>query len=177
MAENNFPVPDFNSFLKELTRDVFIIAEREAVVFFKESFAKGGFTDESFQAWDNRVDPDYRPGGKLMVATNYLHDSIEKADQGATHITIGSYAQYAEIHNEGGIINIPITPKSRKFFWMMYKKTGVEKWKWMALTKKNKITVKMPQRQFMGPSVTMMKNMDTELKRHVLRRFTQLKTL
>lgn len=177
MAENNFPVPDFNAFIKQVKRDVFIIAEHVSVAHFKESFEKGGFTDTSFKAWDNRVDPDYRPGGKLMIATRYLQDSIEKADQGPSHITIGSYAQYAEIHNEGGIINIPITPKSRKFFWMMFKKTGVEKWKWMALTKKNKITVKMPQRQFMGESVVMMDTMDKELKQHIAKRFSQLKTI
>lgn len=177
MPENNFPVPDFREIHKLLMRDVFVIAERESVAFFKESFDKGGFTDESFKAWDNRNEPDYRPGGKLMVATRYLYDSIEVAEKDRTSITIGSYAPYAEIHNEGGTLKIPITPQSRKFFWYMYKKTENPKWKTLALTKQTHITTTMQQRQFMGPSAKMMEQMDDQLKAQILHRFKNLKTI
>lgn len=174
MADNNFPVPDFKQIKKPLMRDVFIIAEREAVAFFKESFDKGGFTDESFKAWDNRVEPDYRPGDKLLVSTRYLYDSIELADKDSKSITIGSYADYSEIHNEGGTVKIPITEQSRKFFWYMYKKTENSKWKAMAITKKTHITTHLPQRQFMGPSAKMMEIMDDQLKTQILHCFKNL---
>lgn len=177
MADTNFPVPDFKAFQKELMRDVFVIAERESVAFFKDSFDKGGFTDESFKAWDTRSQPDYRPGGKLLVATRYLYDSIEVAEKDKNSITIGSYADYSELHNEGGTVRIPITTQSRKFFWYMYKKTEDEKWKALALTKKTHIITNMPQRQFMGPSAKMMEIMDDQIKTQILHRFKNLKQI
>jgi hypothetical protein len=79
MADNNLETPNFTKLQKEIMKDLFIIAERESIAFFKNSFDKGGFTDQSFNPWDKRVEPDYRPGGKLLVATSFLKDSIELA--------------------------------------------------------------------------------------------------
>ena len=44
--------------------------------------------------------------------------------------------KYYGIYHEYGAI-IPVTQKSRKFFWAKYKETGKEFWKKMALTKKS----------------------------------------
>ena len=164
MPENNFPVPDFRNVEKNLMRELITIAEHEVVTFFKESFDKGGFTNQSFEAWEKRNDPDYRPGGKLLWNTSTLRDSIETAEKTRNSITIGSYAEYAEIHNEGGTLKIPITTQSRKFFWYMYKETEDEKWKALALTKQTHFITKMPQRQFMGESAKMMEILDDKLK-------------
>ncbi len=52
------------------------------------------------------------------------------------------------IHQTGGIFPIPITDKSRGFFWSVWYRTGEEMWKWMALTKSTVFMVKMPKRQY-----------------------------
>ena len=54
MSNHNFPTPDFIALGKEIKKGMFIIAERECLAFFKESFDKGGFTDVSFQKWEDR---------------------------------------------------------------------------------------------------------------------------
>lgn len=48
MSKTDFPVPDFSALAKNINKDILIIAEKEAVNFFKESFFKQGFTDTSF---------------------------------------------------------------------------------------------------------------------------------
>lgn len=49
----------------------------------------------------------------------------------------------------------------------MYKQTNDEKWKYMALAKKNHIVLKFPKRQFIGHSATLMKILDEELKKYI----------
>lgn len=174
MSKNDFKVPDFKKLAKEITEAIYIVSEVEAIAFFRSSFDKGGFTDRNFQKWDDRVSPDYRPGGKLLNATGFLKDSIETADKGSNYITFGSYVPYAKIHNEGGIIHVPVTQRMRKYFWAMFKKTNDNKWKYMALTKKDSITLKFPQRKFMGESAALMSNLDKELKRIIFEKFKKM---
>lgn len=94
MSNHNFPTPDFITLGKEIKKGMFIIAERECLAFFKESFDKGGFTDVSFQKWEDRKQPDYRTGGALLNATGFLKDSIEVAKKDSNSITFGSYARF-----------------------------------------------------------------------------------
>lgn len=167
MSKKDFPTPDFTTLSKKIMKEAITIVETHAINFFKESFFKQGFTDESFQKWENRKQPDYRAGGAILTNSGHLRDSIEVAEKTNNSITIGTYAPYAKIHNEGGTINIPITKKSRKYFWYMYKQTNDEKWKYMALAKKNHIVLKFPKRQFIGESATLMRILDTELKKYI----------
>lgn len=176
MNKKDFPVPNFTAFAKEIVKNAIIIAEKESVNFFKESFFKQGFTDESFQKWENRKQPDYRAGGAILTNSGHLRESIEVAEKTNNSISIGTYAPYAKIHNEGGTINIPITKKSRKYFWGMYRETGNTKWKYMALAKKNHIVLKFPKRQFIGHSATLMKILDEELKQHIQTSFKNIPT-
>lgn len=95
-------------------------------------------------------------------------------------IVIGTAVPYAKIHNEGGTISIPITEAMRNFFWAKYyeqtgkatkltpkanrrirpkrterlntDKSSAQKWKNLALTKKQTLTITMPKRKFMGDS-------------------------
>lgn len=156
---DNFETPDFGKIVKETQRDIRIFAKVFALNWFIDSFKNEGFTDQTFEKWDDRVQPDYRPGGKILTSSGFLRDSLEAVEASKDEIDYGSNAPYAELHNEGGTITIPITAKSRKFFWYMYKKTTEEKWKWMALTKKTEIKVKMPQRKFVGESELLMKEL------------------
>ena len=88
----------------------------------------------------------------LLRVTNNLFNSINVASSTPERITFEADAPYASIHNEGGILNVPITERSRKYFWFMFKQTGKGMWRAMALTKKTRLTIKIDQRQFMGHS-------------------------
>lgn len=84
---------------------------------------------------------------------------------------------YAPVHNWGGEIDVTVTDRMRRFAWAkFYKASGKEKsrhrakkrvkrrtkpkelnpqaqfWRNMALTKKKKLHIRIPQRQFMGES-------------------------
>lgn len=82
---------------------------------------------------------------------------------------------YAPIHNWGGTLHPTVTPKMRRFAWaMFYRTAGIKrgaskknrkkraeeasnneeanKWRALALTRKKKLKVRIPQRQFLGES-------------------------
>jgi len=79
-------------------------------------------------------------------------------------VTAGEGVPYAAIQNNGGTITVKMTDKMRKYFWYMYKQTGKGMWKGLALTKKETLTIKIPQRQFIGNSDTLDKNIDKYIK-------------
>jgi phage gpG-like protein len=62
---------------------------------------------------------------------------------------------YAQIHNDGGTTHPTVTKKMRRWAWAMYFETGDPMFKNIALTKKTKLDVKIPQRKFMGESATL----------------------
>ena len=168
------PMPDFEGIAAEAIDKARRYAMVYCLNYFKDSFRKQGFTDHSFDAWEKRVSPDYRPGGALLISTSFLLESIKVLSGNKRQIVFGSYAPYAGLHNEGGTVQIKITVKSRKYFWYMFKKTKDEKWKWMALSKKNVITFKMPKRQFIGESAKMMEGLDDWFFEFIVQKFKNL---
>lgn len=161
--------PDFEAMGAQLVNDAMRYASVKGLQFFQDSFYKGGFTDKSFQKWEGRKG-DVDPGRKVLVKSAFLMNSLQ-VEVGDKRITFFSDAEYADIHNNGGIINVRVTEKSRKYFWLMYKRTKKEMWKYMALTKKEVMTVTIPKRQFLGPSETLMKQLDEWLLQTILKRF------
>ena len=75
-------------------------------------------------------------------------------------ISAGEKLSYAAIHNEGGTISVRVTEKMRKYFWAMYYKTQNSRYKWMALTEKETLTIHIPKRQFIGESYTLDKQLE-----------------
>lgn len=167
-------IPDFGKIAKSAINDSRRYAMVYCLNFFKDSFRKQGFTDQHFEQWENRESPDYRPGGALLVSTSFLLESLKVLSNNKKQIVFGSYAPYAEIHNEGGMLKIKITKKSRKYFWYMYKKTNDEKWKRMALTKKDMMQVKIPKRQFIGESAVMMEGLNEWFFDYLVQKFKNL---
>lgn len=165
--------PDFVKMGAQLKKNAVRFAGVTGVEFFKDSFQNQGFTDVGYEAWELRKD-DPDPGRKVLVQSAYLMNSIEVFDANDKRIVFGSDAEYAEIHNNGGIVKIPITKKSRKYFWFMFSATNNTMWKALALTKKQSITMKMPQRKFLGESATLMGNFDTWLKKEIITKFKHL---
>lgn len=107
---------------------------------FDRNFSKGAFFSKKW--------PPKRDGTATHLNnTGTLRRSI-KANIHGDCITFTSSTPYSAIHNEGGTITV--TPKMKKYFWAMYKKTGKDHYKYMAL-KKAGTTITIPQRQFLGP--------------------------
>ncbi len=130
------------------------------------------FKKESFdgQAWQKRKNQD--EGRNLLVKSGALRKSIRIARATWQKIVIASDVPYAQIHNEGGITHPTVTPKMRAFAWQKYKQTGQSKWKAIALTKKSKLTVPIPKRQFMGMDNGLNAKINTEIKNTLNRIFS-----
>ncbi|WP_313214225.1 phage virion morphogenesis protein [Soonwooa sp.] len=159
MSESNFKTPDFKKIAEEVLKDLPKNAGEKARTFFLSSFTKEGFTDTSFIPWPKRKDD---LSHKILSQSYQLKDSIKitKMDMQSVEITAGEGLKYAAIHNDGGTIVVTVTEKMRKYFWYMYKKTEDEKWKFMALTKNEKLSIKIPQRQFIGESYELSNRLD-----------------
>ena len=146
-------IPDFKALGQKLIKDAQTIAEVEMINFIMGNFEKQGFTDTGFTAWEGRKN-DADPGRAILVKSAELRDSVKITESSPDRVVATATAKHAELHNEGGVVNIPVTKKMRGYFWFMYKKTGEAKWKAMALTKKSHFSFRMPKRQFMGDSHT-----------------------
>lgn len=147
---------------------------------YQENFRQGGFVDNGLHRWpDTRrqlsgsrsASANYTP---LLSRRNHLFSSV-KYIASDYRVQVSNEVPYASIHNFGGETHPTVTPKMRRFAWaMFYKETGIRKaaegqkrvkkrtkkeippqaemWKRMALTKKTKLNVRIPQRQFIGES-------------------------
>jgi len=176
--DNTNKVPDFSAMAKDLTANAQRYAGSESVKFFKESFVKEGFTDTSFTAWKKTSNP--MAGKRTMYRTGTLMQSVRKVEQNKQRIVVESDTEYSELHNNGGTITV--TAQMKRFFWAKYyelsgkrKQTSsgkasrskynvktsakAEFCKRMALMKVG-TKIKIPQRQFMGNSQTMMNLFD-----------------
>ncbi len=139
-----------------------VLAGNIAKRHIEEDFRKGGFTYNGFHKWKetkrrqgggNSAGAQYGP---LLSGRNYLSGSIEYTPGDGTTVVF-TRAPYAGVHNWGGILRPTVTPQMRKFAWAQhYREAGDDKkkdtfWKRLALTKKTKLTVTIPQRQFISP--------------------------
>lgn len=115
--------------------------------------------------------------GTLLSRRNHLFRSITYTP-GEYRVRVANEVAYAPIHNWGGTAAPTVTDRMRRFaWWKFYKASGKAKkaatgrknarkrgdtaitddpqaqfWKRLALTKKTKLSVKVPQRQFIGES-------------------------
>lgn len=170
MARNKSP--DFEAMARKIKKDAVRYASIKGVNFIQDNFHKQGFTNKAFEPWVKRKG-DVDPGRKILVKSAYLLNSIRVFQANQERIVFGSDAAYSEIHNEGGTITVRITSKARRYFWFMYKKTGQERWKWMALSRKDTMRITIPKRQFMGHSDTLMERLDEWLVNHIVKQFKQ----
>ncbi len=114
----------------------------------------------------------------LLSGRNHLFRSI-KYSPGDYRVRVANDVKYAPLHNWGGVATPTVTDRMRRFAWaMFYKSSGKTKkvnagqkkhskqgsgihsentqaqfWKRLALTKKTKLKVTIPQRQFLGESI------------------------
>ncbi len=175
------------------------IVANKALAIFDDSWNKQGFTNANggFETWQRRKEDkgsssDSR-GTLIGKGSAKLRRSLRIVGTPTPErITIGTAIPYAQIHNEGGTITIPITDAMRRFFWAKFyesrnqtqklsqkgkRKIGdkrtqklgtanssANKWKNLALTKKTQLTINIPKRQFMGESSLIAPMIDQVLK-------------
>jgi phage gpG-like protein len=95
--------------------------------------------------------------GALQSSSMNLYNSIKHVPS-AYKVTVSSNLKYAAVHNWGGAVQPTVTPKMRKWAWAKhYEEAGADKkkdtmWKRLALTKKSRLNIRIPQRQFLGES-------------------------
>ncbi|KAA6347833.1 hypothetical protein EZS27_004698 [termite gut metagenome] len=145
---------------------------------FQDNIRQESFTNNGKHPWPKTKRQ--QAGGKyaaenygaLLSSRNHLYSSIKyiPSDYG---VKVSNELKYAPLHNWGGTTHPNVTPKMRKWAWRNYfEQTGIKKsdskkekkekaesasdnakkWKALALTKKEKLDVKIPQRQFLGES-------------------------
>jgi len=185
MSNKQKKAPNFLVIANKLVGSTARMAANEAQKFFKDSFVKGGVTDSSFQRWAERNSP--MGGKKVLYGQGNLMNSIRPAERSKSRVVIKSDTAYSDLHNNGGTITV--TEKMKKFWWARYyelsgkvKKTKsgrvsgakanlkvsakAEFCKRMALMKVG-TKIKMPKRQYMGQSATLMRQFDTWLKNEI----------
>ena len=82
-----------------------------------------------------------------LVKSGELIDSIKprKINQYRVDVIVG--VAYGAAHEFG--VTVTITPKQRRFFWAMYKQTGADLWKALALS----TTYTIPARPYLRPAI------------------------
>ena len=178
-------VPDFVKIARELKEKAHRYAGSESVKFFKESFVKEGFTDASFVPWKKTTNP--MAGKRTMYNKGTLMQSVRKIEETEKRVVVESDTAYSEINNNGGTVTV--TAKMKRYFWARYyelsgkvktNKNGKQSTS-KASTKANKKAeffkalalmkvgskIKIPKRQFMGDSRTMINQFDTFWKGQV----------
>ena len=170
-----------------------VIVGRLAENHFRDNFRQGGFVDRELRPWPRTRRQQSGAGtaesryGPLLSSREHLMLSVEHTtyDYGAL---VYNRVPYAPIHNWGGTTHPTVTPRMRRYAWWRYyaagggKKNGTgktaggeeaEQWKRLALTKKKKLTVRIPQRQFLGTSArleeTIRKELENELEAQLMK--------
>lgn len=145
-----------------------IIVGAMAKSHFQENFRQGGFVNNGLNKWSpakRTLQGGFSAAdnyGTLLSSRNHLFSSIGYKP-GSGFVTIGTSVPYAGLHNFGGMTHPTVTAKMRGFAWAMYYKNGggkkgqssppeADRWKALALTRKQKLSIRMPQRQFIGNS-------------------------
>jgi len=121
--------------------------------YFKNSF--------NIKSFDNKPWKPSKHNQDTLVDSGDLKKSIKTVSKSIKEIHIQSATPYSAIHNYGGTIRI--TDKMRKFFWAKFYETKKKHWKFMALSKKTFIYI--PQRQYMGTTVKLKKEVEQIIKK------------
>ena len=95
-------VTDLNSFFKELPR----WAGNEALNFYRDSFQRQAYIDQSVKRWQNRKNDKStkRTGRSVLTQSGRLRRSLRLRVVG-NQINISTDVPYAKAHNEGELLN------------------------------------------------------------------------
>lgn len=170
-----------------LQRRLPVVVGRLAKNHYQDNFRQSGFVDHGLHPWQ----PAKRQNGgagaaaryrTLLSSRNHLFSSINYTPANAA-VTVYNNVPYAAAHNDGATVNIRVTPKMRRFAWAkFYEASGKKKntkktrrnagpqaqfWRNLALTKKTTLTVRIPQRRFIGPSYELNQKIDARINKEL----------
>ncbi|MCK9482627.1 MAG: phage virion morphogenesis protein [Bacteroidia bacterium] len=166
--KSKIQIPDFHKMAEAALRQIPHNIGQMALSHFKDLFRKQGFTDFAFVPWAKRMDVMNHP---MLRKSNALMEDLKVTEQTMQRIKIETNLPYAAIHNNGGKFSILITDKMRKYFWAMYRQTGQERFKFMAITKKKRLPIRIPERRFIGDSKVLNDNIDKYLATLLVKTF------
>lgn len=130
--------------------------------------------------------------GTLLSGRNHLYNSI-KYMPSDYRVKVANDVVYAPVHNWGGSVSVSVTERMRRFAWAKFYKasgktakaaTGQKKgrkvgkkqqaanpqasfWKGLALTKKKKLDIRIPQRQFLGESKELTEKINERIEKEI----------
>lgn len=163
---------------------------------FQDNFRKSGFVNGGLHPWPKTkrqlsggtsAASQHKP---LLSNRNHLFNAVRYVP-GDYRVKIVNDVPYAPIHNWGGVTTPAVTPKMRRFAWAMYyqaagkpngKANGrrsaekapggtlspeAQMWRGLALTKKKRLRIKVPRRQFIGPSQELEQRIRTDVEQQV----------
>ena len=124
--------------------------------FSKENFRQGGFVDNGLTPWKRTLRQSFSTGEDaartpLLSRNRNLMNSVQHRYT-PYKATVYNDLEYADIHNEGG--RIQVTERMRKFFWGKYDETKSTMYKILALKPVGSF-ITIPKRQFIGNSETL----------------------
>ena len=170
-------LPAFRDDLKRSISQLPQVAGGTAVTFFKENFRRQGFLNNgTVDKWKARGKGAKRNKGRaLLIDSGRMRRSIKVLTASGMMVVVGATVPYAEAHNEGGefqgTVRVPaFTRKGGRV--RGHKRGGVrvrahkrEAAKVDAHTKE--ISVKIPQRQFIGHSSDLMNEIEQAYMRNL----------
>ncbi len=177
-----------------ISRKLPVAAGKIAKQHFQDNFRQGGFVNGGLHPWTpaKRLSSGGRGADShyptLLSSRKHLFSSIGYTP-GSAKVTIFNDVIYASVHNEGGTVTVPVTAKMRRFAWAKYYALGgggkgpqegqkgpknanpeeAGKWKGLALTRKQSLTINLPRRQFMGESAELTEKVAEYLEKELLK--------
>lgn len=166
---------------------------------YRDNFRQGGFVNNGLKPWPKTKRQTMggksaaSRRGPLLSSRNHLFSEV-RYEAGDYRVKVFNPVPYAPVHNWGATLTPAVTPRMRRFAWAMYyQATGKSKaagkggksaekgrpggsvnpqaamWRALALTRKKRLSIKIPQRQFIGPSRELDEAMRNDLERMIER--------
>lgn len=188
----------FSELIKRQSREIEQLMRRQLPIkvgrmakdHYQDNFRKGGFVNRGLQKWPTTkrqlsgsasAAASYNP---LLSGRNHLFGSV-KYVPGDYRVTVSNDLPYAAVHNQGGTVSPTVTPKMRRFAWYMYYKSSkgqkgkkkspaqsvspqAEFWRNLALTRKTRLSVKIPKRQFIGESAELKQRINEKIEQEIM---------
>lgn len=168
----NFPIRQIELRFKRVMLYAPVLLGNDAVNFFKDSFRRQGWLGDSFQPWKPRKNvtkwgkTPRNNGRAILVDTGRLRRSIRLISASNLTAVVGTDVPYARAHNEGVrlglIMNVQQHTRKLTKFGITHKtelktrtkiKFGrVQTGETIVQAHKRRIDQRIPQRQFMGQS-------------------------
>lgn len=130
--------------------------------------------------------------GTLLSGRKHLYNSIQYVPSDY-RVRVYNEVAYASIHNWGGTVSVTVTDRMKRFAWAKFYEasgksgkaaTGGKKgrksvagkqtvspqasfWKNLALTRKKKLNIRIPQRQFLGESEELTTKINERIEKEI----------